>query len=478
MQLPSIFPVACHTDNVGPGTTFVVIKGRSCDGMAYVPLALVRGATTIVVQHDAVISPAMRYMFDDYHAQVVRVDDTRRALAVLSAQAAGHPAHRLKIIGVTGTKGKTTSVFLLEHMFKTAGYATALLSSVKNSIIGHDFATNLTTQQPDYLHVFFDLCVQAGVTHVVMEVAAQAVTLYRTFGLQFDALLFTNFDHEHAEFYETQEDYFNAKYALFAQCTPTQPVVMINADDARGREILAKNPTFLSFSLRHHDARYQAQLHGDQHVQVDMRLQDKDVATVDCALVCPTLLGVFNAYNCTGAAALALTLGLQPDALQKACASFTGVPGRMERFVLANGAIGYVDYAHNPSSYENLLSLLRSLTDHLIVVFGAGGQRDREKRPIMGAIAARYADLIVLTTDNPRTEDPHRITEEIVAGMCEAVTKSVHIFDRAQAIGYAYAQSRSGTIIAILGKGADEYQMIGTTKYFFSDRQMIGQYAQ
>ena len=474
MQLPSIFPVACHTDNVGPGTTFVVIKGRSCDGMAYVPLALARGATTIVVQHDAVIFPGIRYMFDDYHAQVVRVDDTRRALAVLSANAVGHPARRLKIIGVTGTKGKTTSVFLLEHMLKTAGYATALLSSVKNSIMEHDFATNLTTQQPDYLHVFFDLCVQAGVTHVVMEVAAQAVTLYRTFGLQFDALLFTNFDHEHAEFYETQGEYFNAKYALFAQAQPTAPVV-INADDVRGREILAKNPLFLSFSLRDYNAHYQSQLHGNQHVQVDMCLRAKDV---DYALICPTLLGVFNAYNCTGAAALALTLGIKPDAIQKACASFTGVPGRMERFVLANGAIGYVDYAHNPSSYENLLSLLRSLTDHLIVVFGAGGQRDREKRPIMGAIAARYADLVVLTTDNPRTEDPYRITEEIVAGMRGAVTKSVHIFDRAHAIGYAYAQSRSGSIIALLGKGADEYQMIGSTKYFFSDRQVIGQYTQ
>jgi UDP-N-acetylmuramoyl-L-alanyl-D-glutamate--2,6-diaminopimelate ligase len=477
MQLPCIFPVACHTDNVGPGTTFVVIKGRSCDGMAYVHLALARGATTVVVQHDAVISPAMRYMFDDYHVQVIRVDDTRRTLAILSAQAAGHPARRLKIIGVTGTKGKTTSVFLLEHMFKTAGYATALLSSVKNSIMGHDFATNLTTQQPDYLHVFFGLCVQAGVTHVVMEVAAQAVTLYRTFGLQFDALLFTNFDHEHAEFYSTQEDYFNAKYALFEQSQPTAPV-LINADDARGREILAKNPSFLSFSLRHHDAHYYSQLHGDQHVQVDIRFQDKNVQEVNFVLMCPTLLGVFNAYNCTGAAALALTLGIQPDVLQKACQSFTGVPGRMERFALANGAIGYVDYAHNPSSYENLLSLLRLLTNHLIVVFGAGGQRDREKRPIMGAIAARYADLVVLTTDNPRMEDPYKITEEIVAGMREAINKSVHIFDRAQAIGYAYAQSRSGSIIAILGKGADEYQMIGNTKYFFSDRQVMRQYAQ
>lgn len=470
MQLPCYFPVACHTDNVGPGTTFVVIKGRAQDGMDYGVLAIEKGARTLVFAHDVVLSPALTTLIEEKQVRVERVDDTRRALAELSAAATGYPAQKLHIIGITGTKGKTTSTFLLEHMFRTAGYKTALLSTVKNSIVDHQFSTNLTTQQPDYLHVFFDLCVQAGVTHVIMEVAAQALTLHRTWGLVFDGLLFTNFDREHAEFYSTQQDYFQAKYRIFAQRGAGAPVV-VNADDAKGKAIVEQHPDFIAYSLEDTSAAYYSSIVGAIGQQVALEMRTPDGAVYQ--MVCPALLGKFNAYNVQGALTLAVSLGLPIQALHRACMTFPGVPGRMERYVLNNGAVCYIDYAHNPSSYDNLLSLLRSLTSHLIVVFGAGGERDQEKRPLMGALAGRYADEVVLTSDNPRSEDPNVILDQVQSGMHTTSAHVMRILDRAAAITYACSRTNTGSIVAVLGKGSEEYQMIGKVKYFFSDRRVV-----
>lgn len=434
LEFPKIYPVACHTDNVGPGSTFIAIKGMAFDGVDYIMLAMQKGATKIVVARD------VHFQHDDI--EVVHVDDTRRALAELSAQAHDYSARKLKLIAITGTKGKTTSTFLLEHILRVAGYKTALLSTVKNSINGVDLPTKLTTQQPDYLHVFFDLCVEQGVEFVVMEVAAQAFSLQRVYGLQFDAAIFTNFSKEHGEFYATMDDYFAAKKQILSYLKEDAPL-LLNKDDQRVANLATEYDGSVFFDQQH-------------------------------VYSCSALIGGFNQYNIAGVTECAAKLGLQSEQIQKALDSFVGVPGRLEKYELPNGALGIVDYAHNPSSYEAVLSELRKQTQHLIVVFGCGGDRDASRRPVMGSIASHYADCVVLTSDNPRSEDPATIVRDICAGITEVEQRKIIIeLDRERAIQKAYELSRAGSIIALLGKGPDEYQIIKGVTTFFSDKMVL-----
>ncbi|MFC1845617.1 Mur ligase family protein, partial [Candidatus Dependentiae bacterium] len=221
--MPKTFPVACHTSRVGPGSTFVAIKGEKHDGISYISRALASGASTIAIQQDVNLSDDVLKDIERAGASLQRVSNTRKALATLSAQAHGNPAQQLRIIGVTGTKGKSSTVFMLEHILQRAGYKTALLSSVYNKIGDEITSSSLTTEHPDYLHGFFALCVDAGIEFVVMEVAAQALSLHRVEGIEFDGVLFTNFAKEHGEFYKDLDSYFDAKRLLFGQLKQGAP---------------------------------------------------------------------------------------------------------------------------------------------------------------------------------------------------------------------------------------------------------------
>lgn len=469
MEFPAYYPIACHTDHIGPGSTFVAIKGQIHDGVQYIRRAIALGATTIVIQQDVDLERDVNEIILAKKITVQRVADTRLALAQLSAQAAGFPAQKLRILGITGTKGKTTSSFLLEHVLNTAGYKTALLGTVKNSIMDHDFGVGLTTQQPDYLHQFFVLCVQAGVDYVVMEVAAQGLSLHRVHGIEFDGVIFTNFSQEHGEFYDSLDAYFAAKCKIFDQLKLQAPVV-VNADDNWGRKLLEQHPVWTSFGLQT-TATVNAEIVGTVNNAIELKIYQNDKMQ---QLSCPSLLGMFNVYNLLGVYALVSKLAIDAPTIAHAFATFTKVPGRLERYALPNGATCIIDYAHNPSSFESVLSTLRQLTHKLIVVFGCGGDRDKTKRPIMGSIASKYADIVVLTSDNPRSEDPAVIMQEILLGILpENKRKIVTILDRKQAIEYAYAQSNDKSIIALLGKGPDEYQMIGNVKYRFSEVEIV-----
>lgn len=439
---PHNYPVSCHTDTVRPGGVFVAIKGMSQDGLLYIPLALEKGARVLVVAQEVTLSPELTECIDKAGATVIRVPDTRLALAQLSAEANGYPADHLHFVGVTGTKGKTTTTFLVEQMLHQAGFKTALLSTVKNRINGVDYKTKLTTQQPDYLHTFFRLCVEQGVEWVVMEVAAQAFSLSRVHGIAFDVGIFTNFSREHGEFYPTQEAYFQAKLGLLRQLKPGAPLLLNEKDKMVAALSEQYMPSFL-FS--------------DEH-----------------AYACPALVGTFNAFNVAAASLCAEKIGLTPAQIQNGLQAFCGVPGRLDRYQLPNGATAFIDYAHNPASYEAVLSELRSLTEHLIVVFGAGGDRDPVRRPLMGSIASSFADLVVVTTDNPRSEDPQEIAKQIIAGIpSEKHAALVVELDREEAIKKAYAASRSGSIIALLGKGPDEYQIVKGVTTPFSERAIL-----
>lgn len=463
--MPTVYPVASHTDNVGVGSTFVAIQGKKQDGAQYCMLALEKGASKIVVQKELVLPIETEIAIKNNAVELVRVEDPRKALAQLSAQALGHPAKKLKIIAITGTKGKTTSTFLMEHILRSAGYKTALLSTVKNMIDGYSLKTHLTTQQPDYLHVFFDLCVTSGIDYVVMETAAQAFTLHRTAGLQFDGAIFTNFEREHSEFYDIIEDYFAAKCAIFNQVKSGAPV-LVNADDSWCQKLMAQYAV-TTFGLTSPSVDFLAKEHSDRLCTISWQTGEQPI-------VAPSLVGRFNIYNVTGVFGLACKLGLSAQTIAAALQSFTSIPGRMERYALPNGAVSFIDYAHTPASFTNLLSLLRSMTDHLIVIFGAGGDRDRTKRPIMGKIAADLADVVILTMDNPRTENVETITDEIMVGIDSGNQHTVlRILDRKEAIAKAYELSRSGSIIALLGKGPDEYQIIGNAVIPFSEKTIL-----
>lgn len=467
MKLSSIFPVTCHTDYVGQGSTFVAIKGFKHDGLSYIPLAIDRGATKIILEEGTVLSSSLNKRILELGIEMQYVENTRHALAILSAQAAGYPTDHLTIVGITGTKGKSTTSFILEHMLASQGYTTALLTTVYNKINGTIFPSPLTTAQPDYLHQFFKTCLEHGVTHVVMEVAAQALSLHRVAGIFFDAVIFTNFSSEHSEFYFSMEGYFQDKSSILEHTKPNAFVV-INGDDLWCRKLLEQYPRLHTFSLTT-KGDYRASVTQESpelHIHLNCEGQEFDVHA-------PLLMGQFNAANAIAATAVARSLGVTQQTIIESALIFSGVPGRMQRHVLPNGALAIIDYAHNPSSFENLLSLLRRLTSDLIVIFGAGGERGRDKRPMMGSIAYQYADHVILTTDNPRTENPQEIVEDIRRDIVDSEGKIQVILDRQEAIQYAYTLSKSGSIIAMLGKGPEEYQMIGSQKIFFSEKQIV-----
>ncbi|MDR3550359.1 MAG: UDP-N-acetylmuramoyl-L-alanyl-D-glutamate--2,6-diaminopimelate ligase [Candidatus Babeliales bacterium] len=470
LVMPSIYPVACHTDNVGHDSTFVAIKGQREDGTRYIIDALQKGASTIVIEDDVLLPDEILGAIDVAQAEVVRVANSRLALAQLSAQAANYPARKLRILAVTGTKGKTTSSFLLEHILRNAGYKTALLSTVKNKIGNQEFKTNLTTQHPDYLHNFFALCVDAQVEYVIMEVAAQATSLHRSAGLAFDGLIFTNFDQEHAEFYPSMQEYFAAKVALIDQLKRGAPL-LFNADDAWVGPLARHYQGSLQFGIATDDVDYHTTICGNTLDKLELVITNKKKSY---NFECPSLIGAYNAYNVLGVVALCKEIGLSDQQIAQGLSSFVAVPGRLERYALPNGASCFIDYAHNPSSYQAVLSMMRSLTDNLIVVFGAGGARDKTKRPVMGAVAAQIADVVILTSDNPRTEDPQMIVQDILAGISEDnMHKVICDLDREQAIKKAYAQSKAGSVIMLLGKGPDEYQIIGDKKTYFSESAIV-----
>ena len=462
IKLPSIFPVACHTDNVGPGSIFVVIKGQNSNGLQYIRTALAKGAACIVVEKSEIISDDLKELIAQQNVQLMYVENSRKSLGQLSAQAAEYPAQKLKILGVTGTKGKTTSVYILEHLLTSMGKKVARMSTIKNAIDGHELPALLTTSQPDYLHQFFALCVAHHIEYVVMEIAAQATTFNRLETIELDGLIFTNLDREHAELYPDMHDYFTAKAAITHHLKIDAPCI-INIDDAYGFKLskLYQNNIGFSFS---------------SHTQAYIHYQASTVGTLisdnNQSYHYTDIPGIFNAYNLAGCITLLHQLGFNSQDFSKGLLTIPAIPGRLEEVPLPNGARAYIDYAHTPGSFESVLSMVRTLTDHLIVIFGAGGSKDPIKRPLMGEITTRYADLTIITTDNPRQEEPQNIISDILKGIDNQ--KTIHIeFDREKAIHYAYAHSKPSSIIMLLGKGPDEYQIIGTTKIPFSEKTIL-----
>jgi UDP-N-acetylmuramoyl-L-alanyl-D-glutamate--2,6-diaminopimelate ligase len=465
---PSIYPVTGHTDFVGLGSTFVAISGSKLNGLDFVPLALQKGAKKIVVADDAVISPELKLLILTHHAELMFVPDCRKALAHLSAQALNFPAKKLKIVAVTGTKGKTSTSYMAYHMLHSLGKKVALISTVEKRIGAELVNVSLTTPLPDQIQIFLDLCVKNNIEFVVMEVSAQALTLQRVEGIEFQAGVFTNFSHEHLEFYDDLQQYFNAKKLLIEKIKDSK-MMFINSDDAYGAQLIREFPGCSAFSLQDKSVSVYGCMHTKKdanfvHVKIDGQVYDFYMP----------LLGIFNVYNLLGVICMMYALKIDLKQAEFSLKDLPHVPGRMEQYFLKNGSRCFIDYAHNPSSFEAVLSTLRSMTPHLIVVFGAAGNRDKQKRPLMGAIAQKYCDVVILTSDNPRDENPITIAQDVQIGFSDAIKFEFYKeLNRVKAIEMSYELTKPDSIIAVLGKGRDEYQIVGGLTFPFKERSII-----
>lgn len=468
------FPVAAHTDNIGKGSTFVAIQGNSLSGISFIPRALEKGASKIVV--DQQLSSDVCDLIASYNATLITVSHARKALAELSFQAAGNPERHLSVIGITGTKGKTTTTFLIEHILRTAGYKTALIGGIKHSIGEQETPSNLTTQSVDYLAQFFSECVRQQVTHVVMEVSSHAIDQLRVYGIPFDIVGLTNIGTDHLDYHKTQQAYFEVKARLFSYIK-SGGLIMLNADDGFFEQAFNYSK---AVSTEHNTCMISQ--HGDAP---DKRLfsiqQDSfnglQVGTNKGSFTTPNLFGAFNAYNVMMALNAAHYYAISSDQIRHALWTFPGVPGRLQLHVLKNGARAFVDFAHNPSSMESVLKALRPLTNHLIVVFGCGGGRDATKRPVMGSLAVKFADRVIITDDNPRYEDRNAIINDIMQGVPVAERQRITPCpDRAEAIALAVRQSQHGSVVAVLGKGHETGYLIKGQVYHFDDMEVLQKY--
>lgn len=459
--------VRADSRQVGSSDIFVAVPGVKEDGARFIPAAVEAGAKVIVCaarseEAAAAASAGCRVV---YHA------DPREALWRL-AQARWHTdTLPIRIVGVTGTNGKTTCTYLLERLFAQAGHKLGVMGTVSYRWPGHNEAAPLTT--PDVLSVHAMLAAMArdGVDVAVMEVSSHAIDQQRVCGVPFSGAAFTNLTQDHLDYHQGMESYFQAKARLFLELPRADKAMAVNADDAWGRRLLELCPTALSFGLQK-GAPNRRHLWGEllssttEGCHLRMSLED-----MRWDLRSP-LVGAFNASNLLAVQAVALEMGIEPEAF-KALESFTGVSGRLERVDNPQGLSVFVDYAHTPDALENVLKALREAGfKRIVTVFGCGGNRDRTKRPIMGEAVARWSDVAVLTSDNPRFEDPEAILNDVLPGLATAKEVVVEV-DRRAATSKALSMLGKNDALLIAGKGHEDYQIIQGVKHHYSDQEVV-----
>jgi UDP-N-acetylmuramoyl-L-alanyl-D-glutamate--2,6-diaminopimelate ligase len=453
--------LAYRSNDVKPGDMFFCVVGKVVDGHSFAQDAIDRGATSLVAQRKV-------YLADATEVTEVIVPDSRKAMAHAAANFYNNPSSDFSLVGITGTNGKTTTTYLVEHIAEVAGNRCGVIGTVGNKIGGVMEHTDRTTpESPDLQHLFARMR-DAGCTVVTMEVSSHALDLYRTWGSHFAVTAFTNLTQDHLDYHHTFDDYFEAKAKLFSGDYPARRVISI--DGSWGRELLRRCSaagddiitTGFDVSAQIHpvDVTYEA-----TRTLVTLEVRGKKIA-IEYPLV-----GRFNVENVMTAFGCALSLGVPVDVIVEALATMPPVPGRLEQVRPACEApvVIYVDYAHTPDALTKAISSVKELSGgRTIVVFGCGGDRDASKRSIMGA-AALDADFAVVTSDNPRSEDPNAIIEDIVAGM-EDTSRFIVEPDRRAAIAAAIQQAQPGDAILLAGKGHEDYQLVGSEVLSFDDR--------
>ncbi len=454
-----ITSVTADSRSCAPGACFVAIRGTGADGHKYIAPAIAAGAAAVVCEDVANI-PA------NIPCAVVR--DTRAAVGCIAQAFYGWPARKLVNIGVTGTNGKTTVAHLVRGVLQSAGCAPAMLGTITYETGGQIKPASTTTPDPIALAAMMAEMVRCGRTHMVMEVSSHALDQERIAGVDFAAAIFTNLTGDHLDYHETMEQYLAAKRRLFERSRPDSAAV-VNMEDPAGEAMAAaSNGRVIMYGL---DAG--ADLTG--HVETSDVTGSKFVMSFggQSIGVSTPLIGRHNILNCLAAAGACLSLGMDMKTVAAGLAVTRNVPGRLQRVDVPASYRVFVDYAHTDDALTNVLSSLRPLTKgRLIVVFGCGGDRDRTKRPRMAAVAEKLADCIVITSDNPRSEQPDVIIAEIVAGLTAAGRKKSRVIaDRREAISAAIAAARADDVVLIAGKGHENYQIIGTERIHFDDAE-------
>ena len=463
----SIKGITYDSRQVKPGYLFVAIKGFKADGHEYISQAYGRGAVAVVMERKAILPPGMAWAL---------VHDCRYALACLSTRFYDNPSARMKMIGVTGTNGKTTVTNLLADVFEATGCKVGLIGTIHNKIGDKILPVKHTTPESTDLQRLFSDMSKEEVEACVMEVSSHALALHRVDGCEFDVAVFTNLTQDHLDFHRDMEEYLKAKIKLFSGlAAPSEKkgakFAVINTDDTYAPQFIkATGGTVCTYGIKNP---------ADVWAK-DIKVDAGGVSfTVDGKWgKCPLNLkitGLFNVYNALAAYAAAAVLEVPPKIIKEALENTCGVPGRFELVGDGQDFAVIVDYAHTPDSLDNILKTARQLAKgRLITVFGCGGDRDRTKRPLMGGIAARSSDYVVITSDNPRTEDPLKIIDDIEAGVRSTAKGSYTVEpDRRRAIRLAVRMAHAGDVVVIAGKGHEDYQIIGRKKLPFDDRREV-----
>ncbi len=443
---------------VVPGTLFFATRGTQADGHAYIPAAVAAGAAAVVCEE----LPAERPVGVTF----VQVPDSTVALGQVASAFYGHPSRRLKLVGVTGTNGKTTTATLLYRMFRRLGYKAGLISTVVYCVDDREIPSTHTTPDSIRLNAMMAEMVEAGCDYCFMEVSSHSLVQHRTVGLAFVGGIFSNITHDHLDYHKTFAEYIRAK-KLFFDGLPAGAFALTNADDRNGMVMVQNTKATVKT--------YALQSFADFRCRIVETLLDGMLLNLDGSEVWVKFLGRFNAYNLTSVYATALLLGARRDEVLRILSDLTSVDGRFEPIHSKEGVTAIVDYAHTPDALQNVIGTIneiRKKDQRLYVVVGCGGNRDATKRPEMAKIAVDGSDMAVLTSDNPRLEEPGAIIEQMKSGL-EPGARYLAITDRREAIKAAVALARPGDIILVAGKGHETYQDVGGVKHHFDDREEV-----
>ncbi|MBI2981878.1 MAG: UDP-N-acetylmuramoyl-L-alanyl-D-glutamate--2,6-diaminopimelate ligase [Deltaproteobacteria bacterium] len=459
---------------VGKGSLFVAITGHQQDGHRYVSEAVNRGAVAVILQKPLSGLKVPQFV----------VEEPRQVLADLAVRFYGDPTRKLRVYGVTGTNGKTTLTYLLESIFREAGRKAGVIGTINYRYASRTLPAPTTTPESVDLQKIFSEMLESGITDVVMEVSSHALSQGRIRGIHYDAVAFTNLSRDHLDYHEDLEDYFEQKAKLFTEFLPASAkknrFAVINRDDERGRRIEEKCPL----------PKIRVGVSGPYEVTAENPrfTSEGTLATIKIEggemKIRSSLIGSFNLENILVAVGVAYGAGVPLDSISRGIEALKGVPGRLEKISNKRGLSIFVDYAHTPQALKTVGAALKPFCKkRFITLFGCGGDRDQGKRPEMGKEVARFSDLVVVTSDNPRTEDPEKIIDRIIPGLHEAGlpdSQIIRIADRNEGLKKAIESAEAGDTILVAGKGHEDYQIIGKEKIHFNDseviRELLGQH--
>jgi len=455
--------VACDSRKVRPGALFFAIHGAKADGNTFIQDAIKRGAVAIASEEQApgTIPAGVAW---------IQVGEARKALAITAANFLGHPANALQLVAVTGTNGKTTTASVVDAIVKASGAKTGLLGTIAYHTPLGDYPAPNTTPESVDLQGFFAEIRDAGGKYAVLEASSHSLAMDRLWGCHFQAAVFTNLTREHMDFHKTFEDYFAAKKRLFAGTGAGAPeVAVLNTDDEFGKRLAGLAKKTFTYGLES-DAdittkKFQLTFDG---LTFTAQTPNGKIHLVS------RLVGRINVYNLLAAIGAAQALGLSNEVIENGIRNLESVSGRFQRIDLGQPFLVIVDYAHTDDALENLIRTARELNPkgRIITLFGCGGEKDRTKRPVMGEVTGRLSDLTILSSDNPRSEDPLKIISDIIVGLQKTAGKYLIEPDREKAIGMAMEEARSGDIVLLAGKGHENYQILADRTFEFDDREM------